>query len=105
MNTEIYAGETALYLVGQTDDRTYEIYRLGLDGSDDGLLELSLEPDETQLFVDEEDGKLIFSIVKNLRVSSLLIYDPATDNLDEIVLEQAAGLYTGHRGDQYLFAD
>ena len=103
----LYAGETAMYLVGKVGESpdVFQIYSLGLDGSEEVLLEIELSPGETALFIDEEKGKLIISIVKQLKISSVVLYDLTTGSSEEIVLGQTTSLKTGHYGDQYLISD
>lgn len=107
IDTKIYGGENALYLRGKISEspEIFQIYALNLDGSEPGLLEIELNPDQSAIYLDEENGKLVISFIKGGKFSSVITYDLDTGNSEELVLTKQAGLKTGHRGNQYLFLD
>lgn len=104
---EIYEGETALYLAGKASESpdVYQIYRLGLDGKDEGIMEITLSADEDNILIDEEKGKVLVSILKDFKISSVVVYDLATKTSEEITLNKPVSLKAGHNGNQYLYVD
>ncbi len=100
----VYGGETALYLVGKASETSpiYHIYGLNLDGSSGLLLEIELEPGEDQLLVDEEDGKLIVTVVEG-GFSSVITYDLTSEEVEQLDLKDNLGYRSGNEGNHYLF--
>ena len=70
------AGDAALYLL-HSENNAYTITRITENGAE-GLLEITLEPGERALTIDEASGKLLIVVTKQGNEKDVILYDIAT---------------------------
>ena len=88
---QFIAGDDALYELVK-EGLLYRLNRYPLDGNAKALLEIELDPDEKGVSVDVGQGKvMIVSYGSDFKAKSLLLYDLATDVLEEVPLKSGFG--------------
>jgi len=82
-----FEGDDALYQI-ISDGKIYEVYRLSLQGQKDLVLKLELEEGEKGISIDQENGKLLIVSYKPIfEVVQILLYDMASNSLEEVPFE------------------
>lgn len=106
---ELFAGETALYLLIPQSATQFQVKALKLDGSVKDTIMVELEPGETWLQLDEEDGKLVLAAHKSspphgIGFDEAMVYDMSTGETTMVDLGQFITLQSpGPHGNQFYF--
>jgi len=108
-NYEIYSGENNLYFLNK-DDSIYYLYKLYLDGTQEQLMEITLENGEVGVDFDEEGNKLFIITYKDSSrgyiIGAVNIFDLNTKELNKILVEQQiSSTSPGPDGDQFYILE